>query len=992
MTDAGRVHIVAVLTLALAAPCVARAADVEPTGRVLALYWGDSDDRVVREQEAGVHRVFERVPGGTIEYSHEYLETSRFPREGYVGGLREYLLAKYDGKKIDVILAFSSGALNFVLAQPESSFFPEAAIVFGTQQAPTGSARAGNITGVVYSAAIAQTVDLALRLQPDTKSVFVTSGTSEHDGRMERDARHELQKLQDKATFTYLTDLPITDLLARVKGLPEKSIILSLRQSEVGSAGTLRPLDVRRLVAAAASAPVYTVTSTSIGNGVIGGYVSSAEAVGARVAEMTVRVLNGTNARDIPVEPAALVPTFDWRQLQRWGVPESRLPANSTVLFRPVTFWERYRGPVIAAVIVFGLETLLIFGLVAQGKRRRKAERALRDSENRYRNVIETQTELICRFLPDTTLTFVNDACCRLWKKRPEELIGSKFTDLVPVFARGAVEQRIATLVQKPRIDTHEHQVLFADGSTGWQQWTNLPLVDADGRVRELQAVGRDITERKQTEEALQHSEARNTAILRAMPDLMFVLSKDGVYLDFHSRNASDLFVSPGRFLGKRITEVFPPALADMFLRAVERAPESGEPILVEYTLDLPGREMHCEARLVACERDKVLSVVRDVTERVRSEKALRENQMRYELATASGRVGVWDLDLLTDIMFVDPQLKMLLGYADSEIENRLEAWSDILHPADREATLAAVQACIQGRSPLFEMEHRFLHKDGSIRWFLTRGSPIRDEDGRVIRMIGTDTDLTTTKNAEEALRRSETALRASLKEVRDLAGRLIAAQEAERARIARDLHDDLSQELALLNIELERLGQNWPTSGQEIARRVREISERTGEISSTVHRLSYQLHPSKLQTLGLLAGIQSLCRDVSAQHHVGIEFRHVDVPAAVPSEIALCMFRIAQEALHNVVRHSRATKAHVSLEVRNGSLELHVADPGQGFVVNPDGSAGLGLISMRERAHFLGGQFVIHSAPGCGTRLGARVPLDRNALRDGVPQTTPAA
>src|SRR4051794_25622806 len=211
---------------------------------------------------------------------------------------------------------------------------------------------------------------------------------------------------------------------------------------------------------------------------------------------------------------------------------------------------------VIGGLIVFSAQLALIVGLILQRMRRRRAEEALRRNEERYRSVVHTQSELICRFLPDSTLTFVNDAYCRFWGKTSDELVGRKFIELIPESARDGVLERIGR-TKLP--DSHEHQVLLPDGTIGWQHWINHAIVGERGAAIELQGVGRDITDRKRAEQALEESEARNSAMLRAIPDLMFVLSRDGRYVDYHARDAKLLFVPPSAFMGKTIHDVMPP-------------------------------------------------------------------------------------------------------------------------------------------------------------------------------------------------------------------------------------------------------------------------------------------------------------------------------------------------------------------------------------------------------------------------------------------------
>jgi signal transduction histidine kinase len=237
-----------------------------------------------------------------------------------------------------------------------------------------------------------------------------------------------------------------------------------------------------------------------------------------------------------------------------------------------------------------------------------------------------------------------------------------------------------------------------------------------------------------------------------------------------------------------------------------------------------------------------------------------------------------------------------------------------------------------------------------------------------------------------DAVRRTEGALRSGYVQIRDLAGRLITAQEAERKRIARDLHDDLSQKLTLLSLDIGQLVHRAPAC-DDLAAGVQRVAERASEIAANVHSLSYQLHPSRLEILGLVTAIQGICHDVWAQHGLAVDFEHRDVPKTVKPDVALCLYRIVQEGLHNVVKHSGAREAHVSLTGNNGVLDLRIADRGVGFAADDTAHAGIGLISMRERVSFVGGTIVIDSAPGTGTRIAISAPITAN--RDDGPDVT---
>ena len=218
------------------------------------------------------------------------------------------------------------------------------------------------------------------------------------------------------------------------------------------------------------------------------------------------------------------------------------------------------------------------------------------------------------------------------------------------------------------------------------------------------------------------------------------------------------------------------------------------------------------EARLVRSYNNQILTLVRDITESKQAAAALRESAATLRAGDRRRRRRRLGLELRDQRASTStPTLKSILGFEDAEITTRADDWGSRVHPEDLPPVTARAQACIDGVIDEYEVEHRMIHKDGSVRWFLSRGSLLRRADGTPHRMVGTKVDITERKQAEEAMRENEAVLQASNREIQDLAGRLIASQEVERARIARDLHDDLSQQLAGLSIALSGSSAGWP-------------------------------------------------------------------------------------------------------------------------------------------------------------------------------------
>lgn len=231
-------------------------------------------------------------------------------------------------------------------------------------------------------------------------------------------------------------------------------------------------------------------------------------------------------------------------------------------------------------------------------------------------------------------------------------------------------------------------------------------------------------------------------------------------------------------------------------------------------------------------------------------------------------------------------------------------------------------------------------------------------------------------RDALPALDADERALRLSHEHARRIAGRVIAAQEVERARIARELHDDLSQKVAMLIIDIRQISQ---CGGAAMMGKLGLMAERAAELGTDLHNLSYELHPAKLRFLGLVKATQCLCRDVAVRHSLDIAFTHERMPAIVAPDRALCLYRIVQEALQNVVKHSGASRAVVRLTGAPDSLKLEISDSGGGFDTSKPRD-GIGLLSMRERVNLLNGSVTVESAPGSGTRITVRVPANEAA------------
>lgn len=678
----------------------------------------------------GIQTALQNSPD-KLEFYSEYLDTILFPDPTAQQELRDFYLRKYRNHKPDVIITVGPSPLEFMLEVHQRAF-PGVPIIFCLPHGnvPGTPALDSNFTGVENDMAPAETLGIALRLQPGTKHVVAVSGVSDFDKQGRTSVVRQLKAFTDQVDFTYLTDLAMPDLLERLRRLPPHTVVLLISVGEDAAGTRFKSSEVGPMVANAANAPVFSLFDVFLNHGEVGGELSNLSEQGRIAGAMALRTLSGERPQDIPRVKGVTIPMFDWRALQRWGFNESDLPPGSVLLNRQLTVWETYKWYILGGISLILVETLLILGLVWQRERLREAESELaasfenaRESEQRFRRVANTAPVLIWMSGPDKLCNYFN------------------------------------------------------------QTW-----------------------------------------------------------------------------------------------------------------LEFTGRQLEAE-----------------------------------------------------------------LG----------NGWSEGVHPDDLEICLDVYTRAFDLREP-FKMQFRLRRYDGEYRWMSDIGVPRLNLDGSFAGFIGSCMDVTENRLAEQALA--------------NMGRKLIEAHEEERTWIARELHDDINQRIALLTVQVGHWAQDLPESGTEVTDHIRHFRRDLAGLGNDIQALSHRLHSSKLDYLGIAAAARGFCNEMCERQKLEIAFSHAGIPPSLPKEIALCLFRVLQEALQNAAKHSGERFFTVELQGSSGEIELTVKDLGVGFdkqdVIN---HRGLGLISMRERIQLVGGELSIKSEPSRGTTISARVPLKATAQRASV-------
>jgi PAS domain S-box-containing protein len=343
-----------------------------------------------------------------------------------------------------------------------------------------------------------------------------------------------------------------------------------------------------------------------------------------------------------------------------------------------------------------------------------------------------------------------------------------------------------------------------------------------------------------------------------------------------------------------------------------------------------------------------------------KAEAVLRESENRFRVMADTTPALVWMCDHHGRIIYRNERLIAFTGL-DPTV-GLSDTWASYVHPDDLQNLLDTISQALKDHKP-FSMEYRLRRADGAYRWMLDVASPRVNGDGSFAGLIASAVDVTDQKLAQQSLEK--------------MSGQLIEAQERERSRIARELHDDICQRLAVLSMEIEEAHLASTVPEADTTESLEQIGRLCIEIATDVQSLSHQLHSSILDCLGVATALEGFCKEMSKQYDLQIKFSVQDVPKQLPKDISLCLFRVAQEALHNAMKYSGVRDFTVELTATDNTVELVVSDEGAGFDVQKAGTkGGLGLLSMHERVNLVHGTLSIDSVPGEGTRVQVTVPL----------------
>jgi PAS domain S-box-containing protein len=687
--------------------------------------------------------------------------------------------------------------------------------------------------------------------------------------------------------------------------------------------------------------------------------------------------------------PACLAPALlGWLVLQ--GAAANWYPARfAYALFGTAMIVTLTFGVLLAARQIRGLDEI-----------RRTAEVALRAGEARFRQLADSMPQIVWTARPDGRSDYIN----RRWL----EYTGIPLTHEDDAWRKAVHPDDLRKIDQAwdEALRTGEfHQIEYRlrDVRYGDYRWHLEQAVagrDEAGNIERWYGSSTDIDALKRADEALASSERRFRLLLEGLPQLVWTCSPDG-RCDYLSRQWVDYTGVPeAEQLGYGWSEAVHPDDRAVMLERWRKSVATGEPYDAEFRIrGADGAYRWFMTRAFRFQVDdgteKWFGTNTDIEEQKQIESRLRASERVYRAIGESIDYGVWICSPDGRNTYASPSFLNLVGLTQEQCSEF--GWGNVLHPDDAERTMAAWRRCV-AEQRIWDVEHRFRAVDGKIHSILARGVPVFNERGAVVCWAGINLDITRLKEAEDALRelnatlelrvaerteklrQAEEAQRQALLR-RRFVEQTIAAREDEQRRLARELHDGIGQSLTSLRMTLRVVEQaDDLAAAQAAARELRPIVVRTED---EVRRLTRNLRPAVLDDLGLVPALSRLAEEVRLSRTVQVRFDGPRVAdTRLPAAVETALYRIAQEALTNVVKHARAQNVELQLDCAPSGVQLTVTDDGIGYdaAARADDAGRFGIIGMRERVALLNGAFEIEPRPTGGTTILVTIPFPEDA------------
>lgn len=899
-----------------------------------------------------------------------------------------FLDEQIKGQPVDLVVPFGGASVRFV-ARHRDRLFPETQILVTAAEPrmiPPDFLRS-NASLVTQRADLPGMVDDILQMQPDTSQIAVVFGSSPLEKFWAQECRKQFSTFSDRVEFIWLEEFTLEEMLEQCSTLPPRSFVLHVFFLVDAAGIGCEKNEALRSLHEVANAPVFAVFSSEFGQGPVGGRLFQNDEIGAQGARTAARILLGEKAENIPpliLEPAT--PVYDWRELQRWNIPEDRLPPNRIIRFRQPGFWQRYRWPATGALAFSVLQAALIVGLVANRSRRRQGEAEatlVADISSKFVNLSPGEVDSEIRDAERRLCEFLNLDLVAIWQwsagppgvfelthhhsvddlPQPNmQVADSDFpwarqlmldNRIVPVSSLGNLPPEAATDRESCRrmgIKSNLCLPLTVGGEPVGILGLNTIRAERkwpDALVKRLQLVAQIFTnalERKRADQALRASEERTT------------LATDAAQVGIWGWNFADqqvwgserwmhLFgLAPGDDLSfDTVMEQIHPDDRGMVEREVQRVLAGGIDYAGEFRTVMPDgshRWIGARGRALAgagVKLSQMLGTAIDVTERKRTEEALRTSEARLAAGVELAGLGYYEVDFSDGegTCFVDERCREICGIPADRQQNlqSLEFWMERLHPVDREVMLEEREKLHAGETNRISLEYRYQHPARGQRWIQhLAGVATRDARGRAVRTFGVVRDITRQRQAEA--------------EAHELRGNLAHADRVTLlGQLASALAHELSQPLGaiLRNAETaEIILQSATPDLEDLRAIVTDIlydDQRAGQVIDKLRSLLKKGHlsPQPIDLGDVISEVMSLIRADAATRHVTL---HSSIPPGLPmirgdrihlQQVLLNLLVNAMDELDGC--GSRENTIRISAALATSSMvEVRVADNGPGI------------------------------------------------------------
>ncbi len=653
--------------------------------------------------------------------------------------------------------------------------------------------------------------------------------------------------------------------------------------------------------------------------------------------------------------------------------------------------------------------------------------KALINSELRYRNVVEDQTEFIVRWLPDGVRTFVNESYCRYFGYPREELIGKSFFSQIYEKDLNKIKKKIKSITPKNPLVVDEHRVLRSDGSVAWNQWVDRGVFDPLGRIIEYQSVGRDITDRKLAEESIRYRADFDRLILEistrfinispnqvdqtiidALGEIgrfanvamgyLFFFSDDGDHFSMTHYWSTDAIKGDLAELKNLDATAMPwwmnqiRANEMVIVNSVDDLPpdasvEKGiqKSLGLNAVIDIPiistgkiiGFMGFGDTNKKQWTEDEInlLKMIRQVFVNALNVKvadqALSVSEEKYRSIVETTQEWIWEINTEGVHVFSNSAIENILGYRVDEIIGKSSL--SFMHPDDRKTIEAILPDLIEKKQSWKDWVIRWQHKDGQYRYLESHAVALVDPQTNQLKgYIGVDRDITDRREADLKLLENQEKLRS-------LASELSLTEEKSRRRIATALHDQLGALLAISSMKLSELSHNVSDQHQIIVQDVIDTIEKSIHFS---RELMLDLSPPELYEFGLEAAIERLLENTEKKHGIQCQLLDDALDKPLSEETRITLYQSVQEVLINTIKHAQASSIQINIQKINDLIQINIKDDGIGFDINKLQSmdrkkSGFGLFNIRERLKYLGGNLKIESTLKKGTTITLNAHLD---------------